>query len=51
VLVQDEMTSGSAVLATTVTWTILLSVVLHGLSANSLSKTYGARIAASGGDV
>lgn len=51
VLVTDETLPGSDVLATTVTWTILLSVVLHGLSANSLSKTYGARIAASGGDV
>ena len=51
VLVQDEMTSGSAVLATSVTWTILLSVVLHGLSANALARSYGARITASGGSI
>ena len=48
VLVQDEMLPGSEILATTVTWTILLSVLLHGLSANSLSKAYGARISARG---
>ena len=36
VLVQDEMLPGSEILATTVTWTILLSVLLHGLSANAL---------------
>ena len=51
VLVQDEMLPGSEILATTVTWTILLSVLLHGLSANSLSKAYGDRIAARGGAV
>ena len=45
VLVQDEMVPGSEVLAATVTWTILLSVVLHGVSANSLSAAYGARVA------
>lgn len=51
VLVQDELHPGSEILATTVTWTILLSVLLHGLSANPLSKAYGARIAARGGTV
>ncbi|MCP3860359.1 MAG: sodium:proton antiporter [Phycisphaeraceae bacterium] len=51
VLVTDETLPGSEVLATTVTWTILLSVILHGWSANSLSRAYGARIAASGGTV
>ena len=44
VLVQDEMLPGSTILVTTVTWTILLSVLLHGLSANPLSKRYGDRI-------
>ena len=51
VLVTDETLPGSEVLATTVTWTILLSVLLHGLSANALSKAYGARLTASGGGV
>ena len=51
VLVEDEMLPGSEILATTVTWTILLSVLLHGLSANSFSKAYGARITDRGGTV
>ncbi len=51
VLVLDETIPGSEILATTVTWTILLSVVLHGLSANSLAKAYGARITVSGGSI
>ncbi|MCP4836554.1 MAG: sodium:proton antiporter [Phycisphaera sp.] len=51
VLVRDEMLPGSEVLATTVTWTILLSVLLHGLSANTLSAAYGARVAGRKGAV
>ena len=51
VLVQDELLPGSTTLVTTVTWTILLSVLLHGLSANPLSKRYGARISENGGTV
>ena len=51
VLVQDEMLPGSTTLMTTVTWTILLSVLLHGLSANPLSRRYGARISENGGSI
>ncbi|MCH2184290.1 cation:proton antiporter [Myxococcota bacterium] len=51
VLVQDEMLPGSTTLMTTVTWTILLSVLLHGLSANPLSRRYGARISEDGGSI
>jgi NhaP-type Na+/H+ or K+/H+ antiporter len=51
VLVQDEMLPGSTLLVTTVTWTILLSVLLHGLTANPLSRRYGARISESGGAI
>lgn len=51
VLVQDEMLPGSTSLMTTVTWTILLSVLLHGLSANPLSRRYGARISENGGSI
>ena len=32
----------------TITWTILLSVVLHGISAPPLATRYGASIAAAG---
>jgi NhaP-type Na+/H+ or K+/H+ antiporter len=37
------------VLITTVTWTIVLSIVLHGISANPLAKIYGTRVRARGG--
>ena len=37
--------SGGAMLLETVTWTILLSVVLHGISASPLAARYGASIA------
>ncbi len=49
VLVQDEMLPHSGILFATVTWTILLSILLHGLTANPMSKAYGARISESGG--
>jgi NhaP-type Na+/H+ or K+/H+ antiporter len=35
-------------LVSTAVWTILLSVLLHGLSAVPLSKWYGARLATAG---
>lgn len=38
-------------LIATVSWTIILSVVLHGISANPLAKAYGARVAVRGGVV
>jgi sodium/hydrogen antiporter len=40
--------SGGAMLLQTVTWTILLSVVLHGISASPLAARYGASIAKAG---
>ncbi|MDG2185578.1 MAG: cation:proton antiporter, partial [Mariniblastus sp.] len=51
VLVQDKSLPGSGILVTTVTWTILLSVLLHGLSANPLSRFYGKRIDQAGGKI
>jgi NhaP-type Na+/H+ or K+/H+ antiporter len=39
---------GGAMLLQTVTWTILLSVVLHGISASPLAARYGASIARAG---
>ena len=51
VLVQDKALPSSGILVTTVTWTILLSVVLHGISANPISKRYGAKIASDGGSI
>ena len=51
VLVQDKDLPGSSILVTTVTWTILLSVLLHGLSANPLSRFYGTKIKREGGKI
>jgi NhaP-type Na+/H+ or K+/H+ antiporter len=39
------------VLIATVTWTIVLSIVLHGVSANPLAKIYGNRVRARGGTI
>ena len=39
------------VLIATVTWTIVLSIVLHGISANPLAKIYGTRVNDRGGDL
>ena len=51
VLVQDQSLPGSGILVTTVTWTILLSILLHGVSANSLSRRYGEKISRQGGTI
>ena len=49
-LALEEIEHGGdgAMLLQTVTWTILLSVVLHGISASPLAARYGASIAAAG---
>jgi NhaP-type Na+/H+ or K+/H+ antiporter len=47
-LALEEMERGGAMLLETVTWTILLSVVLHGISASPLAARYGASIAEAG---
>jgi NhaP-type Na+/H+ or K+/H+ antiporter len=47
VMVLAENLPGSNILLTTVTWTILLSVVLHGITANPLAKLYGSRFTGS----
>ena len=43
-----EHSSGGALLVQTATWTILFSVVLHGISAPPLAARYGASIAKAG---
>lgn len=47
-LALEEIERSSAMLLETVTWTILLSVVLHGISASPLAARYGASIAKAG---
>jgi sodium/hydrogen antiporter len=42
---------GTDVLVATIGWTVLLSVVLHGLTAVPLARRYGASIAAAAGDI
>jgi NhaP-type Na+/H+ or K+/H+ antiporter len=39
------------VLVAAIGWTVLLSVVLHGFTAVPLARRYGARIAATAGDI
>jgi sodium/hydrogen antiporter len=47
-LEEIERGSDGPMLLETVTWTILLSVVLHGISASPLAARYGASIATAG---
>jgi NhaP-type Na+/H+ or K+/H+ antiporter len=47
-LEEFEHTDGGAKLVQTATWTILLSVVLHGISASPLAARYGASIGRAG---
>ena len=51
VLVHDKELSGAGVLVPTVGATILLSVLLHGITANSMSRTHGERVSRSGGEI
>jgi NhaP-type Na+/H+ or K+/H+ antiporter len=44
VMVIGAQIEGSDILVATTGWTILLSVILHGLSANPLSSAYSARV-------
>jgi NhaP-type Na+/H+ or K+/H+ antiporter len=44
-LEEIEHAEGGGMLLQTVTWTVLLSVVLHGISASPLAARYGAHIA------
>jgi sodium/hydrogen antiporter len=44
----EELERGGGMLVATVTWTILLSVVLHGITAPPLATRYGASIAQAG---
>lgn len=44
VMVLNKHIEGGDVLVTTTAWTVVLSVVLHGLSANPLAAFYGKRV-------
>ncbi len=49
VMVAAEHLPENETLITTVAWTIVLSIVAHGISANPLAKLYGDRVMARGG--
>ncbi len=50
-IVLDENLPGRNILLPTVTWTILLSIFLHGLTANPLAQWYGKRVQERGGKI
>ena len=51
VMVIAEKLPGNDTIVAVVSWTIVLSIVLHGLSANPLASMYGARADARGGEI
>ena len=51
VMVIAEKLPGNDTIVAVVAWTIMLSIVLHGLSANPLASLYGTRAAARGGEI
>lgn len=51
VMVNEAKVPGVETLTHAVTWTILFSVVLHGISANPMAASYAKRVAARGGEV
>jgi NhaP-type Na+/H+ or K+/H+ antiporter len=51
VMVLAAKLPGSNILLTTVTWTILLSITLHGITANPLAAVYGAKAEQRGGTI
>ena len=51
VMVIAEKLPGNDTIVEGVSWTIVISVVLHGLSANPLASIYGARADARGGEI
>ncbi len=51
VMVKEAKVPGADLLVDAVTWTVLLSVILHGVTANPFSAKYAARVSARSGDV
>ena len=48
VMVNEANLPGSKTLVQAVTWTVLLSVILHGITANPLANLYAKRVEARG---
>ena len=51
VMVVGEKLPGNDTIVAVVAWTIVLSILLHGLSANPLAAKYGGRVEARGGTI
>ena len=51
VMVIGEKLPGNETIVAAVVWTIVLSIVLHGVSANSFASIYGRRVDARGGAI
>jgi NhaP-type Na+/H+ or K+/H+ antiporter len=51
VMVMADHLPGNDTIMATVAWTIVLSIVAHGLTANSLASVYGARADHRGGKI
>ncbi len=51
VMVMADQLPGNATIMATVAWTIVLSIVAHGLTANYLACVYGARADRRGGEI
>jgi NhaP-type Na+/H+ or K+/H+ antiporter len=51
VMVMGAHLPGNDTILATVAWTIVLSIVAHGLTANSLASVYGARVDHRGGEI
>ena len=51
VMVKEANVAGADILLEAVTWTILLSVIAHGITANPLAKIYASRVASRDGAI
>ena len=51
VMVNEANLPGANTLVQAVTWTVLLSVILHGITANPLANAYALRTKTRGGSV
>ena len=51
VMVAAQKLPGNSTILATVTWTIVLSVIAHGLTENLLAARYGARVDQRGGEL
>jgi NhaP-type Na+/H+ or K+/H+ antiporter len=51
VMVKQAGVAGADTLIEAVTWTVLLSVIAHGITANPLAKVYASRVASRDGAI